>query len=105
MINEPVLFGLPVVLNPIYFIPFVLNQPILAGIAYFATSIGFAGPIVNQVPWTTPPVLNAFLSTNGSWGAVIVALVNIAVGFFIYLPFVMMANKQEEKRLQEEMNA
>lgn len=99
MINEPVLFGLPVVLNPIYFIPFVLNQPILAGIAYVATSVGFAGPIVNQVPWTTPPVLNAFLSTNGSIGAVIIALVNIAVAFMIYLPFVYMGNKQEEKRL------
>ena len=104
MINEPVLFGLPVVLNPIYFIPFVLNQPILAGIAYVATSVGFAGPIVNQVPWTTPPVLNAFLSTNGSIGAVVIALVNIAIGFLIYLPFVYMGNKQEEKRLAEEAN-
>src|SRR5699024_4862501 len=62
MINEPVLFGIPIVLNPIYVIPFVLNQPILALIAYYASRAGIAGPIVNSVPWTTPPILNALLA-------------------------------------------
>ena len=93
MINEPVLFGLPVVLNPIYLVPFVLNQPILATIAYFATTSGFAGPIVNSVPWTTPPVLNALLATNFSMGAGLIALINMAVAFVIYLPFVVVANR------------
>ncbi|MBN2850864.1 MAG: PTS sugar transporter subunit IIC [Erysipelotrichaceae bacterium] len=98
MINEPILFGLPVVLNPIYLIPFILVQPILTLVAYFATVAGFAGPIVNSVPWTTPPLLNAFLSTNGSFGAVIVAAVNLVIAFFIYLPFVFVANAQAEKK-------
>ena len=93
MINEPVLFGLPVVLNPIYLVPFVLNQPILAAIAYFATKTGFAGPIVNSVPWTTPPILNALLATNFSIGAGIIALVNFIVAFVIYIPFVIVANR------------
>lgn len=93
MINEPVLFGLPVVLNPIYLVPFVLNQPILATIAYLATKANFAGPIVNTVPWTTPPILNALLSTNGSIGAGVIALVNMFVAFLIYLPFVVVANR------------
>lgn len=97
MINEPVLFGLPIVLNPIYFIPFIIVQPVLTIVAYVATTAGFAGPIVNSVPWTTPPVLNAFLATNGSMGAVVVALINLALAFVIYLPFVMVANAQAKK--------
>lgn len=96
MINEPVLFGLPVVLNPIYFIPFILVQPVLTLIAYFATVAGIAGPIVNSVPWTTPPVLNAYLATNGSIGAAFIALLNVAIAFVIFLPFVYIANNQKD---------
>lgn len=102
MINEPVLFGLPIVLNPIYFIPFIVVQPILTLVAFYATKIGFAGPIVNTVPWTTPPILNAFLATNGSWGAVGVSIINLAIAFVIYMPFVMIANRYEEQRIKEE---
>lgn len=102
MINEPVIFGLPIVLNPTFFIPFVINQPILALVGYIATSIGFAGPIVNQVPWTTPPILSAFLATNGSVGAAITALINLVICVLIYAPFVIMANRAEAKRLKEE---
>lgn len=93
MINEPILFGVPIVLNPIYIIPFVLNQPILAMIAYYATRLGIAGPIVNSVPWTTPPVLNALLATNFSLGSGLIALLNLGIAFVIYLPFVFVANR------------
>ncbi len=96
MINEPVLFGLPVVLNPIYFIPFIIVQPVLTLVAYFATVAGIAGPIVNSVPWTTPPVLNAYLATNGSIGAAFIALLNVAIAFVIFLPFVYIANNQKD---------
>lgn len=102
MINEPVLFGIPIVLNPVYFIPFILVQPILTLVAFYATKIGFAGPIVNSVPWTTPPILNAFLATNGSFGAVVVSIVNLIIAFFIYMPFVMIANRYEEDRIEKE---
>ena len=98
MINEPVLFGMPIVLNPVYFIPFVIVQPILTLIAFYATKIGFAGPIVNSVPWTTPPILNAFLATNGSFGAVVVSVVNLVIAFLVYMPFVMIANRYETQR-------
>jgi PTS system cellobiose-specific IIC component len=97
MINEPILFGIPVVLNPIFLVPFLLVQPVLTVIAYLATTAGIAGPIVNSVPWTTPPILNAYLATNGSLGATLVAAVNLVVAFFIYMPFVVVANKQAEK--------
>lgn len=96
-INEPVLFGLPVVLNPLYLIPFVLSQPVMTLIGYYATVFGFAGPIVNTVPWTTPPVLAALLATNGSIGAAITALLCLLAAFIIYLPFVLAANKANKK--------
>ncbi len=102
MINEPVLFGIPIVLNPIYFIPFIVVQPVLTLVAFYATKIGFAGPIVNTVPWTTPPILNAFLATNGSWGAVAVSIINLVIAFVIYMPFVMIANRYEEQRIKDE---
>lgn len=95
-INEPISFGLPVVLNPIYLIPLVFSQPIMAAIGYFATSVGFAGPIVNSVPWTTPPVLNAYLATNGDLGATLVSLFNAILAFGMYVPFVMIANRTKE---------
>lgn len=104
MINEPVLFGLPIVLNPIYFIPFVVVQPILTLVAFYATKIGFAGPIVNSVPWTTPPILNAFLATNGSFGAVAVSVINLVIAFIVYMPFVMIANRYEKEREVVEEN-
>jgi len=96
MINEPILFGIPIVLNPIFLIPFILVQPILTVVAYLATTAGLAGPIVNQVPWTTPPILNAYLATNGSFGAVLVSIINLALAFIIYLPFVLAANRQQK---------
>lgn len=92
-INEPVIFGLPIVLNPIYIIPFIAAPMISACIAYFFSSIGFVAPASAVVPWTCPPVISAFLAT-GQWQGAVVALINIAVSVFIYLPFVMYADKK-----------
>lgn len=102
MINEPILFGIPIVLNPIFLIPFILVQPILTVVAYFATVWGIAGPVVNSVPWTTPPIINAYLATNGSLGAVLVSVINLALAFIIYLPFVMVANRQQKAASEAE---
>ncbi len=94
-INEPVIFGLPIVLNPIYAIPFIISQPILTFIAYMATSIGLVDPVVNITPWTTPPLISAYMATL-DFRAVILAMVNLAIAFFIYLPFVIASNKTRE---------
>ena len=63
-INEPIIFGMPLVLNPIYLIPFVL-APVASGtIAYVLTLIGFMPKVTILTAWTMPPVLGAFLSTR-----------------------------------------
>ena len=69
-INETMTFGLPIVLNPIFMIPFILTPVITATFAYFMTVIGFCGKMIYAVPWTTPPLLIAWLGSGGSIGAV-----------------------------------
>lgn len=93
-VNEPVIFGLPIVLNPIMAIPFVLTPLVTGTIAYFLTSIGFAGKAVVMIPWTTPPIISAWIATAGNWGAVVTQILCIAVSILIYLPFIRVANKE-----------
>ena len=101
-INEPVIFGLPIVLNPIYIIPFILAPMVSAIIAYVFSAIGFVAPASAVVPWTCPPVISAFLAT-GQWQAAVVALINIAVSVLIYLPFVAYADKKNLENEQAEL--
>ncbi|MGL5700719.1 MAG: PTS N,N'-diacetylchitobiose transporter subunit IIC [Kluyvera sp.] len=104
-INEPILFGLPIIMNPVLMIPFILIQPLLAGITLLAYSLGIIPPATNVAPWTMPPGLGAFFNSNGSIAALIMALVNLAISTFVYLPFVIIANKAQgeiEKSESEE---
>ncbi|HAF4148840.1 TPA: PTS N,N'-diacetylchitobiose transporter subunit IIC, partial [Salmonella enterica] len=101
-INEPILFGLPIIMNPVMFIPFILVQPILAAITLVAYYLGIIPPITNIAPWTMPTGLGAFFNTNGSVAALLVALFNLAVATLIYLPFVVVANKAQNAIEQEE---
>jgi PTS system cellobiose-specific IIC component len=96
-INEPMIFGLPLVLNPIMAIPFIIVPVINLFIAWFFTAIiPFAGLLYNSAPWTTPPVISAFLASGGNWGSTILAAVTFVIAIFIYIPFVLMANKEKD---------
>ncbi|MFD3222973.1 PTS sugar transporter subunit IIC [Rahnella aceris] len=102
-INEPVIFGMPIMLNPILAIPFIITPLITGTIGYFATSLGFAGRAVVMVPWTTPPIINAWLSTAGSMGAVFTQIGCIVVAVLIYLPFVKVAARRADQAQLEAM--
>ncbi|MFF2175240.1 PTS sugar transporter subunit IIC [Lysinibacillus sp. NPDC058147] len=102
-INEPLLFGLPIVLNPVLFVPFILTPMVNVTIAFFATKWGFVPAATVSPPWTTPPVINGFLATQ-SWQGAVLSIVLIVVAVCIYLPFISMANrmaKQNELRAAE----
>ena len=86
-INEPVIFGFPIVFNIPMMIPFVFMPVIGILIAYFFTAIGWMSHVIAYVPWTTPPLVNAFLATGGDWRAVVVQVFIIVIGVFFYLPF------------------
>jgi len=103
-INEPTIFGMPIVLNPILFVPFVLSPMIVAAVSYLAMASGLVGRTVAIVPWATPPIVSGFLVTGGDWKACILQIVNVAISFAIYLPFIKVADRAELKR-EKEMEA
>lgn len=94
-INEPVIFGFPIVMNPIMMIPFITTPMILATGTYILMKIGLVGKIVFQVPWTIPPIIGPYLATNGSVGAAIWSACSIVIAYLIYLPFFKMAEKKQ----------
>lgn len=91
-INEPVVFGLPLVLNPIFAIPFILNSVIAAFIAVVATNIGFLTCGVLDCPPGLPVFVTGFIS-YGIHGIIVQAIILI-ITFIIWVPFVLMSNKQ-----------
>ncbi|OCL27716.1 PTS lactose transporter subunit IIC [Orenia metallireducens] len=100
-INEPVIFGSPLVLNPIMFIPFVFVQPILGVIAYFVVKFGWVGKAFINPPWTTPAPIGAFLSTL-DWRAGVLVIVLAALGGLMYYPFFKAYEKQLVDKEREE---
>lgn len=87
-INEPVIFGLPIVLNPALLIPFIFVPVILTLISYLALSTGLVPKTVAMVPWSTPPILSGYLVTGGSWRGIALQLFNLAIATILYIPFV-----------------
>lgn len=92
-INEPVLFGLPIVLNPMLLIPFILTPIVLTLSSYFAISLGFVPKTVAILPWTTPPLISGYLVTGGHISGVILQLINLTIAVLLYLPFIKSAEK------------
>jgi PTS system cellobiose-specific IIC component len=94
-INEPIVFGLPIVMNPILIIPYLFSPLIVATVTYFAMSLGLVHKIVAAVPWTTPVFFAGFLSTGGDWKAVVLQAVNFLIVIVIYYPFIKMWDKKQ----------
>ncbi|MCJ1978000.1 PTS cellobiose transporter subunit IIC [Pseudolactococcus paracarnosus] len=104
-INEPLIFGIPIVYNPYLAIPFFL-APIGAGsIAYWAIKLQFVKPIIAQVPWPSPIGLGAFIGTAGDVRAIFLALITFFVAFAIYLPFIKFYDIKLVKEEQETLKA
>lgn len=93
-INEPLMFGTPVVLNPTLIIPFVFAPLINALIAWIATSLGWVNQVVAIAPWTLPGPIGAFLATGNDWRAVVLCILLIVLSTVIYYPFVKLYDKQ-----------
>lgn len=85
-INEPILFGLPIVYNPDLAIPFFLAPMSAAAVSYLAISSGIVGPVIANAPWCTPIGVCAFLSTL-DWKSIILAIVDVCVAGAVYYPF------------------
>lgn len=98
-INEPLIFGVPVMLNPIFFLPLILSTAVGGGIIHFFYKIGFLNYInpTVELPWVTPPVILEWFESGFRFAAVMVVV--IAALTLLYLPFFKIADK---KALEEE---
>lgn len=91
-INEPILFGLPIVMNPVLAFPFIAMPVISCILQYVALYTGLC-PLygATQVPWTCPPIISGFLI--GGWRTALLQLVIFIISFFVYLPFAKRVDK------------
>lgn len=100
-INEPLIFGAPLVMNPILAIPFILAPVVSAIVAYVATVLGLVAKVSIIAPWTLPAPIGAYVATGGDWRAALLVIINIALTALIYYPFF---KAYEKKMIQEEQS-
>ncbi|MBF1712662.1 PTS cellobiose transporter subunit IIC [Streptococcus intermedius] len=101
-INEPLIFGLPIVYNPILTVPFILAPIVSASIGYWSVQLGLAGKAIAQTPWPTPIGIGAYVGSGGNIGAFVVAFICALAAFVIWYPFIKM---YDTKLYKEEMNS
>lgn len=101
-INEPVIFGYPIVYNISLIIPFILTPALGIIIAYSATAMHFMNECVVYIPWTTPPLLSGYLATAGDWRAILVQALILILGVLLYIPFVKINDVVMAKTMGEE---
>lgn len=101
-INEPLIFGLPIVYNPILTVPFILAPIVSASIGYWSVQLGLAGKAIAQTPWPTPIGIGAYVGSGGNIGAFVVALICALAAFVIWYPFIKM---YDTKLYKEEMTS
>ena len=93
-INEPIFFGFPIVLNPVFMIPYVINALMLTTGTYLLMEWGLINrPFVN-VPWTTPPIIGHYLVSGGDWRAAAWGAMSIVLAMAVYFPFAKVAERQ-----------
>ena len=92
-VSELLVFGFPVIYNPLLAIPFILAPVLCFSNAYLLTRVGFLPEVVNNIVWTTPPLMSGYIAT-GSFRGVIVQLLNILISIGCYAPFVILYEKR-----------
>jgi PTS system cellobiose-specific IIC component len=107
-INEPVMFGLPVVLNPVLMFPLLIGPIVITVLNYTAMALEIvARPTGVIIPWTTPPLIQGFLIT-GHWSGALLQLVDIIIVMLIWLPFIAVMDKKkvaEENGMHDSTNS
>lgn len=102
-INEPILFGAPIILNPIMFIPFVFGGAIIGTLPMFMMHWGLL-----DKPFFDPPYVGVFLEaflTNGDWRILIANGLQLVLAVALYWPFFKIMERQEEKEELERINS
>ncbi|MBS4536886.1 PTS sugar transporter subunit IIC [Clostridium sp. D2Q-11] len=104
-INEPLIFGAPIVLNPILIIPFILAPVVNAIVSYVAMSLELVSRPFILAPWTLPGPIGAYLATGGDWRAIVLNVVCIVLSVMIYYPFFKMYDNNQLEIERSEQSA
>lgn len=99
-INEPLLFGIPIILNPVYCIPFIFCPLIVYCIAYAASALGLIPLVASTFHWTTPVFISGYHAVGG-WSGVAMQAVLLMVGVAVYTPFVRISERLQRVRFRE----
>ncbi|MEK5520593.1 PTS cellobiose transporter subunit IIC [Heyndrickxia sp. FSL W8-0423] len=103
-VNEPIIFGLPIVMNPIIVIPWIVAPMIVTLVSYFAMSTGLVPPPTGvAVPWTVPFFINGIMATNSLAGGIL-QLVNMVIVFVIWFPFLKALDRINVQKEKVEVN-
>ncbi|EHH1654341.1 TPA: PTS sugar transporter subunit IIC [Enterococcus faecium] len=101
-INEPMIFGAPVVMNPVLGIPFILAPLVTTTLSYILTVSGVVPMMVARLPFAMPTPIAAWMSTNWSIAAGLLVIGNFLITLAIYYPFFKVFEKQQLAREAEE---
>jgi PTS system cellobiose-specific IIC component len=100
-INEPILFGAPIIMNPVFFLPFIFVPMINATLAYIATKLGWIAQVVSLTPWTTPAPIGASWAANWAFSPVVMCLLCMVFSAVMYYPFLKAYERSLLKTEQE----
>lgn len=95
-INEVMIFGLPIIFNPYFFIPFILSPVVLSFTACILIHKELIPPVIRTIDWTTPIFLSGYMST-GSVSGMVMQFINLIISILIYMPFIKMQQRYQRK--------
>ncbi|EOL44638.1 PTS sugar transporter subunit IIC [Enterococcus phoeniculicola] len=101
-INEMLIFGVPIIMNPILAIPFITAPLVTSTISYFAVKFGLVNGFISNQAWTLPAPIGAYLSSGNDWRMIVLVVINVLVAMAIYFPFVRI---YDNKMVEEELAA
>ncbi|MGL5100591.1 MAG: PTS sugar transporter subunit IIC, partial [Fusobacteriaceae bacterium] len=105
-INEPIIFGLPIMLNPFFTIPFILGPVLATIVSYAVMSMELVSRPAILAPWTFPAPIGAYLATGGDWRAIVLSTFNIVLMGAVYYPFFKAYDKKmTAQEVEEELEA
>jgi len=96
-VNEILLFGLPIILNPRLILPFFAVPMLNVALALGATQAGLVAPATTSLPLNSPVLLNAYLATGGDFAAILLQLALVGIGALIYAPFIRAIDRDGER--------
>lgn len=103
-INEPILFGAPIIMNPVFFLPFILVPMINATFAYIATKLGWVAQVVSLTPWTTPAPIGASWAANWALSPLLMCLFCMVLSALMYYPFLKAYERTLIRQEQEKQS-